>query len=58
MVKETTGTVRSHAQEREWLLSLGNGNIVAGVRSLIQETKKGSGASNETAKGKPKKSKK
>jgi hypothetical protein len=29
--------VRVHSQEREWLLSLGEGNIVNGVRSLVQQ---------------------
>jgi hypothetical protein len=29
--------VRVHSQEREWLLSLGGGNIVNGVRSLVQQ---------------------
>jgi hypothetical protein len=39
MGKSTPIMVRSHAQEREWLLRLGDGNIVAGVRSLIQQAK-------------------
>jgi hypothetical protein len=37
MGKNSSIIVRSHAQEREWLLRLGDGNIVAGVRSLIQQ---------------------
>jgi hypothetical protein len=32
--------IRSHAQEREWLLRLGDGNIVAGVQKLIGQAKK------------------
>ena len=31
--------VREHSQEREWLLSLGNGNIFEGVQNLIEEAK-------------------
>lgn len=37
MAKDTSITVRSHTQEREWLMRLGEGNIVAGVRQLIRE---------------------
>lgn len=32
--------IRSHTQEREWLLRLGDGNIVAGVQKLIGQAKK------------------
>jgi hypothetical protein len=46
MGKNTQLVVRSHAQEREWLLRLGDGNIVAGVRSLIQQANRGSTANN------------
>lgn len=31
--------IRSHAQEREWLLRLGDGNIVAAVQKLIGQGK-------------------
>jgi hypothetical protein len=37
MAKDTAIAIRSHAQEREWLLRLGEGNIVAGVRQLLRE---------------------
>lgn len=40
MGKDNKGAVRLHIQEREWLLSLGNGDLVEGVDSLIQETKR------------------
>nr|BAL57571.1 hypothetical protein HGMM_F51E07C16 [uncultured Chloroflexota bacterium] len=40
MAKNAKTAVRLHSQEREWLLSLGNGNIVEGVHTLIQEVKK------------------
>jgi hypothetical protein len=30
-------SVRSHWEEREWLLSLGDGDIVDGIRSLIEQ---------------------
>jgi hypothetical protein len=40
MANNTALAVRSHSQEREWLLSLGDGNIVAGVRSLIQQAQR------------------
>jgi hypothetical protein len=58
MAKDAQGTVRSHSQEREWLLSLGDGNIVAGVRSLIQQAKGESTASDDSLKEKDKKRKK
>jgi hypothetical protein len=57
MAKDSPSTVRSHTQEREWLLSLGDGNIVAGVRSLIQQAKE-KAANHETAKEKDKRGKK
>lgn len=44
MGKSTPIVVRSHAQEREWLLRLGDGNIVAGVRNLLQQAKEESRA--------------
>ena len=31
--------VRLHSQEREWLLNLGNGNMLEGVRNLVQQAK-------------------
>ncbi|NJN99315.1 MAG: hypothetical protein HC875_37075 [Anaerolineales bacterium] len=37
MAKDSPIIVRSHTQEREWLLRLGEGNIVAGVRQLLRE---------------------
>jgi hypothetical protein len=37
MAKKETINVRDHSQEREWLLSLGKGNIFAGVQSLLQK---------------------
>jgi hypothetical protein len=41
MGKNSQLLVRSHAQEREWLLHLGDGNIIAGVQYLIrQQTEK------------------
>ncbi|MBN1991908.1 MAG: hypothetical protein JW953_04345 [Anaerolineae bacterium] len=39
MGKNAKLAVRLHSQEREWLLSLGNGNIVEGVRNLVQQAK-------------------
>ena len=39
MGKKTKVAVRSHAQEREWLLRLGKGNIFEGVQNLIQREK-------------------
>jgi hypothetical protein len=40
MGKNTQTMIRSHAQEREWLLGLGDGNIVAGVQKLIRQAAK------------------
>ncbi len=39
MSKNSNLEVRLHAQEREWLLNLGQGNIIEGVRNLIQQAK-------------------
>jgi hypothetical protein len=39
MSKNTNLEVRLHRQEREWLLNLGQGNIIEGVRNLIQQAK-------------------
>ena len=41
MSKKQDVTVRSHGEEREWLLILGNGNILEGVRYLIESAKGG-----------------
>ena len=37
MFKKKKIIVREHAQERAWLLSLGKGNIFAGVQSLVED---------------------
>ncbi len=37
--KSSKVEVRLHSQEREWLQSLGNGSILDGVRSLIEQAK-------------------
>lgn len=39
MSKNTEIQVRLHSQEREWLLNLGNGNIVEGVRNLVEQVR-------------------
>jgi hypothetical protein len=36
MGKDSKHTIRSHAEERQWLLDLGEGNIVKGVRTLVK----------------------
>ncbi len=36
MRKNSQETVRSHLQERQWLINLGGGNIVEGVKNLIE----------------------
>ena len=41
MSKKRDINVRSHGEEREWLTSLGNGNILEGIRSLIENAKGG-----------------
>lgn len=48
MAKNTQITVRSHSEEREWLLSLGDGNIVEGVRHLIEQSKEETTSSSES----------
>ena len=58
MGKDKKAVVRSHAQERDWLLSLGNGNIIAGVRSLIGQTKEEQSGGKGSVKGKEEKAKK
>lgn len=37
MSKQDNIDVRIHAQEREWLQSLGGGSLVEGAKSLIQQ---------------------
>lgn len=37
MFKKKNTKVREHSEEREWLVDLGEGNLVAGVRQLIQQ---------------------
>ncbi len=39
MSRNTDFDVRGHSQEREWLLTLGGGNIIEGVRNLIEDLK-------------------
>ena len=39
MEKESKFVTRSHSQERNWLISLGNGNLVEGVKILIEQIK-------------------
>ncbi len=39
MNQDSKAAIRSHSQEREWLLNLGNGNIVTGVRQLVKQKK-------------------
>ncbi len=58
MIKSNKTAVRSHSQEREWLVNLGKGNIVAGVRSLVQQTQGQPPASNGSWKSKTAKLKK
>ncbi|MEW5959870.1 MAG: hypothetical protein AB1801_19265 [Chloroflexota bacterium] len=36
MSKDSKLAIRSHAEERQWLIDLGEGNIIKGVRTLIQ----------------------
>ena len=50
MAKNKKATVRSHSQEREWLVSLGKGNIVEGVRHLVQQSQGHPPASNGLSK--------
>jgi len=39
MTKNRKFATRSHDQERKWLMSLGNGNLVEGVKLLIEQAK-------------------
>ncbi len=48
MAKNTNFDVRGHTQEREWLVNLGGGNIVEGVRNLIEDMKDKRTAKNES----------
>ncbi len=40
MKRDTRYAVRSHMQEREWLLRLGRGNLVNGVQQLLREAER------------------
>ena len=57
MRKAKNSEVRGHSQEKEWLLNLGNGDIVEGAQSLIRQLMTDQ-AVKQTAKGKPEKIKK
>ena len=57
MSKSTKLAVRLHSQEREWLLNLGNGNILEGVRNLVQQAKEKQLARDDYLKGKSGRSK-
>jgi len=37
MAKDKHSEVRAHSQEKEWLLNLGNGNIVEAAQNLIRQ---------------------
>lgn len=39
MGQEEQASVRSHGEEREWLLALGNGDLVEGVKQLALQLK-------------------
>jgi hypothetical protein len=45
-------TIRSHSQERQWLLNLGQGDLVKGVRSLVEQSREGAPAKNGALKTK------
>ena len=57
MSKENSGAVRSHSQEREWLLRLGDGNIVESVRQIIRLFKGDSSGESNFAKSQESKKK-
>jgi hypothetical protein len=57
MLKEKNSEVRGHSQEKEWLLDLGNGDIVEGAQSLIRQLITDQ-AAKQAAKGKTAKTKK
>ena len=40
MAEKSNSDVRNHNREREWLRSLGNGNIREGVERVVQESRK------------------
>lgn len=52
MNEENRLAVRSHLQEREWLLNLGNGNILEGVKNLIRRVKEEQLGANHSSKDK------
>lgn len=52
MAKNSNSAVRSHSQERKWLLDLGKGNIVDGVHTLIQYSQGEPMGKNGASKGK------
>lgn len=56
MAKNNKQSIRSHSQERQWLVNLGKGNLVEGVRSLVQQNQQGSSARNGHHKGHRRKS--
>ena len=58
MSKESKLAIRSHAEERQWLINLGEGNIVKGVRTLIQHGQGEPGGRNGSQTNKDQKSKK
>ncbi len=57
MGKAKNSEVRGHSQEKEWLLNLGNGDIVEGAQSLIRQLMTDQ-VTKQTAKGKMEKVKK
>jgi hypothetical protein len=57
MGKAKNSEVRGHSQEKEWLLNLGNGDIVEGAQSLIRQLRTDQTAK-QTDKGKAEKAKK
>jgi hypothetical protein len=52
MSRNSKPTVRSHTEERQWLLNLGQGNLVEGVRTLIQHSQGQPNGRNGFSKGK------
>lgn len=58
MKKDSNIAVRSHSQERQWLVDLGKGNLVDGVKNLIQYSQgqpNGNNGAPKGSAGKPKK---
>ncbi len=39
MKKDNKFTTRTHLEERNWLVNLGNGNLIEGVKILIERAK-------------------